>query len=326
MANKSKRPATLFLLLGILVIVIVAYVIVTPLMNKTEEVEETEEESIMIAEFDDDDLVSIEFTYDGETLKFNYKSKTYTWVLDGDDDFSVDQEKLAYMANCITNLPASRVLEEGEISLEDAGLDEPQLDVTADYGDYSYTYHLGDYNSFSQLYYFNVDNDSNVYMIPSGMLSYFSYTKLDLLSQDEIPTLSASTVKSYTLTKPDGEVVTYDSETNRGYLSSVYIASTEAYKPDDETLTYYLLDDTNASLLTIPYTVTTTVQDDDSSVAAASVSKDYTLTIRIGGLCDDDDSKRYVMINDSPVVYRMSTSILESVMTVVEDEAEETVT
>lgn len=328
MAKKKNRGARMFFALALLALLVVLYIVIVPKLSSGEEAA-TEAETEMLADYKTDNLTALSYTYTGgdETisLSFRYKSSNYTWYLEGDDEFPVDQTTLSEMASAIVSIPMDRRLSSDEITTSEAGLDSPAHIITANYGSTEYTYKIGDYNSFTGTYYFSVSGDDSIYMIASGLQSYFEAGLLDLAQYATIPTLTSSNVVSYDVMDTMSSA-TYSDSTHIGYLSSLYIYDAIDYKPDDEMLTYYMLGG-EATTVTVPYTETLTVQNDDSSIASgAGVSVDHTITFKVGALCDGDDSKRYVMIDDSPLVYKMSDSILSSIINPAAEEtaAEET--
>lgn len=317
MARKKNRGANLFLAFAVLAFCIVLYVVIAPKLtsdNNSEETTSTE----MIADFKSGDIEKMSYVYKGGSdeeiaLKFRYVYSTGKWLLDTDSNFPLNQTMLQNMASAIVSIPMERRIDRGEITLSDAGLDNPTLSVTVQYAFGDITYSLGNYNSFSSAYYLSVSGDDNIYMTKSPLISTFFYDLYELADLYTIPMLTADNVLSYDVELADS-VQTYSDTAHIAYLSALSVYSAVDYNPDDATLAKYVLDGSMPSLK-IKYTETQIVQNSDSSLSSsANLTKERELVIKIGGLCDGDDDKRYVMINDSPLVYTMSASALNSLI------------
>lgn len=195
---KKNKGAKLLFVFALLALLIVVYVVLIPKLQPEQTVE-TEAETEVIADYKTDDLTELSYTYapNDISLSFRYKSTNFTWYLDGDENFPVDQTTLNAMATAVVSISADRKLGSDEISRADAGLDAPDYTITAKYGNNTFTYYIGAYNSFTKSYYFAVDGDDSIYMIPSGLQSNFQYELLGLAAYETIPTFTTDTVSGY---------------------------------------------------------------------------------------------------------------------------------
>ncbi|MBR4292006.1 MAG: DUF4340 domain-containing protein [Clostridia bacterium] len=317
MARKKNRGANLFLAIAVLVFCIVLYVVVVPKLANDNSSEETTSIE-MIADYKSGDIEKMSYVYKAGSdeeiaLQFRYVYSTGKWLLDTDSDFPLNQTMIQNMASSIVSIPMERRIEKGEITLSDAGLDNPTLSVTVQYAFGDITYSLGNYNSFSSAYYLSVSGDDNIYMTKSPLISTFFYDLYELAELYRVPMLTADNVILYDVALADS-VETYSDTAHIAYLSALSVYSAVDYDPNEETLANYVLDGSMPTLK-IKYTETQIVQNSDSSLSSsANLTKEKELVIKIGGLCEGDDDKRYVMIDDSQLVYTMSASTLNSLI------------
>lgn len=307
---KKNRLVILLFILTLLALLVVVYVVVSPKLKKAGNTA-TEVTTAMLADYVSADMTALSYTNGGETLSFVYDG---IWYLDGDRDFPVKQDKLASMSSAISVIPMARKFNANEVSDADSGLQNPAYTISASYKDSSkVTYHVGNFNSFNNNYYFSIDGDGSVYMIPSGLTACFDYTLLKLAAFDTLPTLTVDAIKSYDVVN----AVTSFNITDAGLLeklTALYFNECVAYKPDSKTLDSLGLGVT-APTMTVHYTVVKGIAADESSVSAtAGVPVDYDMTFHVGSLCENDDTLRYVQYNDSPIIYSMDAKTMETLL------------
>lgn len=116
-------------------------------------------------------------------------------------------------------------------------------------------------------------------------------------------------MKKETITQ-NGEVTTYDSENSEddeniaavaGGLGAVTLSEAADYSVEDEDLAGFCLDEENRITVEVTYT-----QDEEEKV----------LTLYIGG--EDGNGNRYVMMNESRIVYLISDEICNNILNVAE--------
>lgn len=93
--------------------------------------DETVEEAPVytVCTVDTENLQSLGWSYDGESLSFSREGSA--WVYDGDADFPLEQSRISAMLSAISEVTATKVIE-GVSELADYGLDEPVCSITAD--------------------------------------------------------------------------------------------------------------------------------------------------------------------------------------------------
>ena len=131
-------------------------------------------------------------------------------------------------------------------------------------------------------------------------------TELDQIAQlDTYPSIGSGNLKKEVITQ-NGETTTYDSENEdqaedvaavAGGLGAATLSEIADYSVDDADLAGYGLDDTSRITVEVTYT------GDD---------KDQTMTLYIGG--ENGSGDRYVMINDSRIVYLISDEICKNIL------------
>ena len=159
-------------------------------------------------------------------------------------------------------------------ALEEYGLDHPTYTVTLTDEDGTVTT-IKVGNATGNDYYATVDDTEKVYTIPATSLDDIQ-TELDQIAQlDTYPSIGSGNLKK--------EVITQNGETT----TSV----------DDADLAGYGLDATSRITVEVTYT-----SDDE----------DQTMTLYIGG--ENGSGDRYVMINDSRIVYLISDEICKNIL------------
>ncbi|MDD4773504.1 MAG: DUF4340 domain-containing protein [Eubacteriales bacterium] len=306
---KKNRPAILFFIIALTALLIVIYAVAAPKMRQPDAV--TEETTVMLADFKPADITALAYTKENLTLSFVYDN---IWYLEDDRGFPLDQEKVSGMSGAISSIPMSRSFAAGEISESDSGLANPAYTIVVSYaGGTNITYHIGNYNSFNNNYYFSIEGDDSVYMIASGLSVYFDYTLLELAVFDTLPTLTVDAISSYDVVNPVTSFNVTDSDMLEK-LTALYFDDCVAYKPDAQTLESFGLSD-SAPAMTVHYTLVQVIATEDGSITStAGIPVDYDMTFRVGSRVENDDTLRYVMYNDSPLIYTMDAATLETLL------------
>ena len=122
---------------------------------------------------------------------------------------------------------------------------------------------------------------------------------------DEYPSIGSGNLKKEVITE-NGKTTTYDSEDEdqsediaavAGGLGAVTLSSAADYSVEDKDLEKYGLDDSAKTTVEVTYTQN---------------EKDKTLMLYIGG--EDGDGNKYVMLNDSRIVYLISDEICKNIL------------
>jgi hypothetical protein len=146
---------------------------------------------IMLAEYKNTDVDYIEYSYNGETVKLEYKNDY--WYNADDNYFPLDQTQPASMATALASIAADRLVEDSTANFATYGLDSPYEYIDVKYTDNNeLKLVFGDLNSFTGTRYMNIDGTGKVYLVKTALLDYFKYSHNDLISHDKITAVDIS--------------------------------------------------------------------------------------------------------------------------------------
>ena len=162
----KKRKIKLLLLLALLTIIIIAYVVLqkNPVKDKNVE-DETETETYSVTEIDTALVTSIGIINNGESIDFTKRNGM--WYTDGDDSFSVDEDKIESYLDYAGNITSDTCIENVS-DLSEYGLNDPVLNLTLQWDENMYLIEVGDYNAVISSYYVCVNDENTVYTITSS--------------------------------------------------------------------------------------------------------------------------------------------------------------
>lgn len=298
----KKKKGMIVLILVLIVLLAVYFGLQTWNSSQEEQEQEAEEASqIHITETDGEDITALSFNVGNGDLAFEKQDDT--WVYTPDPDFPLAQSYPEDIAAAVGDITADRKLENGD-TLEDYGLDDPQytIEFTDTEGNVTSLYFgnmTGDY------YYVTAGDEGIVYTVASTVLDTLNYTIEDMAQLDEYPSIGSGNLVKEVITQ-NGETTTYDSENEdqsediaavAGGLGAVTLSDAADYSVADEDLAGFGLDE--ASRITVEATYT---NDDAEEV----------LTLYIGN--EDGEGNRYVMMNESRIVYLISTEICNNIL------------
>ena len=174
MKKQKKQLIIMIVFLGFLIISYFAL----GAYNDAQANKEEQEETIVVTDFDEENVVAFSYTYEEESNSF---SKTDdVWSYDADATFDVDESIVDGMLSDVAYLTAQDYFDAYE-SLDNYGLDAPQMTVSMTLADGStLKLMLGDYNDIVGTYYLMVEGDSNLYVVDSTLLDTFEVSYADL--------------------------------------------------------------------------------------------------------------------------------------------------
>ena len=151
------------------------------------------------------DLTQLSFTAEnGDTLSFTKEGDT--WLSTDEPELSLAQQMLDEIETQFCTLTFQRALEEHD-ELSGYGLNPAVRTVTStDAAGGSCTVLLGNEVNYEGVYYAMVEGRDTVYTVSGGLLSAISYDLMDLAEVETLPELSEETIKSISLTTPEGEL------------------------------------------------------------------------------------------------------------------------
>ena len=301
--SMMKKNKGLFILIAVLVVLLGVYFgLQSWNKSKTEEKEKEEEAAVIhVTDTAAEDIVSMKFDVGNGEMSF--AKEDGTWSYTPDPDFPLAQSYPGTMAEAVGNITAERELSDGD-ELADYGLDEPVYTVGYTDADGNVTdVYFG--NMTGDNYYVTVGDEGKVYTVASTVLDSFNYTLDDIAQLDTYPSIGSGNLMKEVITR-DGETTTYDSEDEdqeediaavAGGLGAVTLSEAADYSVEDKDLAGFGLDEDSRITVEATYT-----NDDEEEV----------LTLYIGD--EDGDGNRYVMMNDSRIVYLISEEICSNIL------------
>lgn len=300
-----KKKKGLLLLLLLLAVLLAAYFGLRSFNGKQEEKGKAEEEAskAAVTQTDPEEITAI--TYDVGNGEMSFVREDGTWYVSDDKDFPLTQSYPEDMASDVGQITADRRLEDGD-ALSDYGLDEPVYTVEyTDSAGETTSVHFG--NMTGDQYYVNVGDSDTVYTVDSTVIDSLNYTLADMAELDDYPSIGSGNLKKEVITEK-GKTTTYDSEDEdqaediaavAGGLGAVTLSEAADYSVEDKDLAAFGLDEDSRITVEATYT-----KDEEEQV----------LTLYIGG--EDGDGNRYVMVNESRIVYLISNEICENILNV----------
>lgn len=301
--NVIQRNKGLFILAGLLVLLLAAYLGLRA-WNKSEDAKEKQADEaaeIRVTDTAAEDINSMSFDVGNGEMAFSKQDGT--WYYTPDEDFPLAQSYPEEMAAALGSITADRELEDGD-SLADYGLEDPVYTLSFTDEDGSTTdLYFG--NMTGDFYYVTVGDTSSVYTVASTVIDSLNYTLADIAQPDEYPSIGTGNLVKETITQ-NGETTVYDSADEdqeeditavAGGLGAVELSEAADYSVADEDLAGFGLDE--AARITVEAVYT---EDDEEE----------TLTLYIGG--EDGEGNRYVMINESRIVYLISDEICSNIL------------
>ena len=301
--SMRKKKKGILILLAVLVLLTAVYFILRTWNARQEEKEKEEQEAatVRVTDTSADDIVSLKFNVGNGDLEFS-KEKNQ-WYYTPDKDFPLKQSYPEDMAAAVGSITADRELTDGD-SPDAYGLDDPAYTVEYTDADDNVTELLfGDMTGDD--YYVMVSGSDTVYTVGSSVIDSLNYALEDMAQLDDYPSIGSGNLVKEVITQ-NGEITIYDSENEdqaediaavAGGLGAVTLSEAADYSVADEDLDMYGLDE--ASRITVEATYT---QNDEEQL----------LTLYVGN--EDGSGNRYVMLNDSRIVYLISDEICSNIL------------
>ena len=327
---KNKKISVLFLL-GILIVLVIAYAGLRAWNKSQEEKEKEQAEKEKIYVTDLEDMSGISFDVGNGQMELVKEGGT--WYNAQDKDFPVDQSYPEYMVSVYAKLEVTRKLEDGD-DLEDYGLKDPMYTIVLTDSDGTQTdVYIG--NVTGEDYYMTLNDKSEVYTVSSDTISQLQYTWDDIAKLDDWPAIGSGNMKKAVITKGD-ESVTYQSDdddseeilgTIAGGLGAVTLSETADYSVEDADLAQYGLEEGTRTTIQITYTKSDGSsgedydEDDEAGEDTEEEEPEEKLTLYFGK--EDGSGNRYMRIGGSDIVYKISTSICNNILYENQDQSDE---
>lgn len=339
---KNKQILQITALGLVLLLCIGAYILLKQKNNDNESDMAEEESDEVVISMESGDISRLSYTYEGEQLDFVLEDGS--WYYESDRNFPLDSTYLENILAAFCNLLAERRLEENLENIEEYGLDNPQLSVTAVGSDgKETTLYIGNCNESTGNYYCYLKDTRIVYMINQTLASDLKYKLYDMAKMESLPAISASSVYEISIGKEtyvysesgkpeydytgyatwfhlnqDGSYTAVDGDTLSGIVSTFTGMSYQSmveYHADEEALSYYGLD--QPDIIRVKYTETYEKADsaDDETSSESTAEDTETLTVEkefsllVGN--QNEDGNYYVKTQDSGEIKVISASSLE---------------
>ena len=284
-----RKHRTLFLLGGIFIVLVLIYLALSSYQWDADEADSGEDSQIQITDLGE--LSSFQFTDQSTGTGMSFVKEDGTWYMADDREIPLDQTYIDAMENTYASLTATRQIDEPD-ALSDYGLDSPAYTVQATDADgNTTTFSVGD--AADENYYLTVDSaQAPVYTVTSSSVSVLQYDLDTLVEKDTMPAIGSGNLLTAEFTE-NGQTTTYSS--------------------DDEELTTFGLDEASRTTVTLTYQESSSdSSDSDSGDSEEEDSGSLTYTLYLGS--DSGDGTRYVQVQDSDLVYLVSSDVLNNLL------------
>lgn len=350
----TKQIKQLLILVGVLVVLLGAYIVLRVWNAGAEERAEAQADYVLTLE----DIQRLTWDYSGEDLDFLKSGESWTWA--PDSAFPLEESNLTGLEETLASLKAQRVIEAPD-ALADYGLDTPDMTLTVETGSDTVKLLIGDMTGSD--YYVMVEGEDRVYTIDSTLITYLECSLMDMMVLPDIPSMSESNVEQVEVTLTDGtthqltkvtETREETVETDTGETDENGEAVTETATQTVTVYTWYLdgealsdgaVDDYLTDLGALYVSAAHAYRAESSEVISCGLTAAERLTIvltqtdedgetveeqvdlRVG---NDDTSGSYVYVtlnddSDTPTIYLMNADRLESLLDLSRETLEATV-
>lgn len=296
-----KKKKTIILLATILLL-IVANGAASAWNDKSEKKKEKEAEASKIYLTDAGDITAYSYSDGNQNMSFTKADDT--WEYDEDNEIPVNQDTVQSTADAIRQMEAVRELENPD-QLSNYGLDKPSYTIQFQDND-GVTTEILIGNGAGENYYATVGDSGKVYTISSDFQNYLQFDLTNLVQYDTVPSIGSGNLKSVTITE-NGTDTVYEDDDQVGELAGGFgtLSLTDCvnYHASTEDLAEYGLDEGQRITAKAIYT--------DSS------DKEQTFTVYLGKT-DDSGENRYVMVEGSDMVYRISETVAQNMISIEE--------
>lgn len=326
---KKKKKIAKIIVPVALVLVILALLLATFLMNRSEDSEDAAEDDSVeyIDTVGKSNLTVTAIKLSKDDLALSYINDE--WVLDSDANFPMSREVPASMAAELQKMNAVKSIENAaKGDLTEYGLVTPELTVSAEYSDgSSIGVTFGIKNDFNGYRYFTVSGDDNVYLCEESLFATFNKDLRDMFRKEDWPlytdSIYASSVKSIEIVTASGRsTFITDEDLIAEAYDNVYkfnLSSWEDYYADPEEMMEYGISE-NSDRVTVTYTVEKQTPDTDGNTLIGNEEKQF--TVYVGHLFetvpdkeDEEATKGYFYtMQDSTVVYAIDAEYYEALL------------
>lgn len=297
----EKKKKQMMLLLGVFVLLLVVLFCMKWMNQKQEEKLAQKKEAERIFITDMKQISHISYHIGEEEMTFAVEDGN--WIYEPDKDFPLGSYYPDLIADAFGNLEAVRELEEVD-DAADYGMDQPAYTVElTDEELGEETLYFGD--ASGEDYYLMVKSTGKIYTVSSDALKYFDYSLADMAALDQYPSIGSGNLLKEEIVK-NGEMIIYDSENEddteniaavAGGLGAATLSNVANYSAEEEELSNYGLTEDERIVVKVTY---------------SEDGEEKEMILYIGN--EDGEDSRYVMINDSKIVYLIGTEICSNIL------------
>lgn len=161
----KKQKMQLFVMLGLLLLCLLAYIL---LMQHGKKIQAAEEETAAgesaketVCQLDADSITAFSYQLDGTT--YSYTKNGETWTYDGDVSMDLDEDKITSLLTAVTMVTCDDRIDDTE-DLAQFGLDQPSNVITVHTDEKDTVISIGGYNDIAGCYYFMTNESQQIYV------------------------------------------------------------------------------------------------------------------------------------------------------------------
>lgn len=297
----SKKKKTVILIVLILLLII-ANGAASAWNSRTEKKKEKEAEASKIYLTDVNEITAYSYSDGSQSMAFTKTDDT--WTYNEDTEIPMNQDTVQSTADSIRQMTAVRELEDPD-QLSDYGLDHPAYTIRFQDSEGTESQILIG-NGAGENYYATVGDSGKVYTVSSDFQNYLQFDLTNLVQYDTVPSIGSGNLKKVTITE-NGTDAVYEDDDQVGELAGGFgalnLTDCVDYHATADTMTQYGLDESQRITIQAVYT--------DSS------DKEQTFCVYLGKT-DDTGENRYLMVDGSGMIYRISESVAQNMMTIEE--------
>lgn len=178
-----KRQRKSFILLVILLAVLLAGYMGLTWYNGRQQDRESDQEGEILVDIAREDILRFSYEHEGETFVFEREEAGGLWISAADPSLELKQSQLNTLANKLIHIEAQSVIVD-VADMSQYGLNPPANVLHWETNQRSYTYYVGDYNSFGDVYYICEPDSDTVYVVTASLGTGFDYSMEELTEQE----------------------------------------------------------------------------------------------------------------------------------------------
>ncbi len=302
-----KKHRTLLILLALFIVLILSFLALSSYERQQKNKGNEAEAQIPVIRIDT--LSSLSYTDHNNETTLSFTKDSETWYVSDDKEIPLTQSYIDTMEETFCSINATREITDPD-ALSDYGLDNPAytIKLTDQEGNLT-TLTIG--NAADEDYYLAVNGQEDIlYTVNSSIVSSMQYDLDTMVTKDTLPSIGSGNLIQADITE-NGTTTTYSSEddeqterfsTVAGGYGAMTLTDLASYHATTEELTSFGLDEDSRITVKLTYNESSEESENDP----------LTFTLYIGNTTDDGN--RYVQVQDSDLVYLVSSGILDNLM------------